>query len=85
VSHLVVWPKLVHSPAPAKLGSWVAAPYGVESEVHRTRDAMEWVLHHVKEDCETVALVAKIKARKNDRPAEDLVVEVPRAPSEAHP
>jgi hypothetical protein len=54
----------------------VGAPYGVESEVHRTRDALAWVVTHTPDDCETRALVARIEPRKNGRPVEPIDVEL---------
>jgi hypothetical protein len=81
--YIVSWGKLVHAPAPSKLDVSVPAPYGVESEVHRTRDAMQWVLDHTKEDCETRGFVAKIKARRNGGPPYDVDIEVTRSAPEA--
>jgi len=73
---VVVWGKMVHAPAPSRLDVSVPAPYGVESELHRTRDAMQWVIDHTIEDCETRALVAKVKARRNGGPPYDVDIEV---------
>ena len=81
--YFVFWGKMVHAPAPSKLDVSVPAPYGVESEIHRTRDAMQWVLDHTKEDCETRALVAKIKVRRNGTTPYDVDVEVTRTETEA--
>ena len=81
--YVVLWGKMVHPPAPSKLDVSVAAPYGVESEVHRTRDAMQWVLDHTKEDCETRGFVAKIKARRNGGAPYDVDLEVTRTEAEA--
>ena len=55
------------NPAPGQLDMPIGAPYGVESEVHRTRDALTWVAAHTPDDCETRALVARIEPRKNGR------------------
>ena len=78
--HDVVWGKMVRSPAPWRLDSPVPAPYGVESEVHRTRDALQWVVDHTPQDCETRALVAKIDTRRNGRAPEEIDLEAIRAP-----
>jgi hypothetical protein len=77
-AHDIVWSKMVRSPAPWRLDAPVPAPYGVESEVHRTRDALRWVALHTPEDCETRALVAKVDARRNGRPAEEVDLEASR-------
>jgi hypothetical protein len=79
----ITWGKMVHSPAPSKLDVAVGAPYGVESEIHRTRDAMQWVLDHTKEDCETQAFVAQIKVRRNGTPSYQVEVETTRSGAEA--
>jgi hypothetical protein len=76
--HSVVWGRLVRSPAPWRLDQSVPAPYGVESEVHRTKDALVWVAEHTPEDCETRALVAKVEARRNGRDPYEIDLEVPR-------
>lgn len=76
--HVVVWGKMVRSPAPWRLDVPVGAPYGVDSEVHRTRDALRWVLDHATDDCDTRALVAKIDARRNGRPPYEIELEAAR-------
>jgi hypothetical protein len=76
--HLILWGKMVRSPAPWRLDAPVGAPYGVDSEVHRTVDALRWVLDHATDDCETRALVAKIDARRNGRPPFEIDVEATR-------
>jgi hypothetical protein len=78
--HAFVWGKMVRSPAPWRLDAVVGAPYGVESEVHRARDALRWVADHTPDDCETRALVASIDARKNGRVQDRIDFEVSRAP-----
>ncbi len=78
--HDIVWGKMVRSPAPWRLDLAVPAPYGVESEVHRTRDALRWVLDHTPQDCETRALVAKVDTRRNGRPPEEVDLEASRDP-----
>jgi hypothetical protein len=77
--HSFVWGAMVPFPAPSRLDDPVGAPYGVESEVHRTRDALAWVATHTADDCETRALVAHIEQKKNGRELEPLDVEVARA------
>jgi hypothetical protein len=67
--HVVRWETMVRAPAPWRLNASVPAPYGVDSEIHRTRDAMQWVLDHTPEDCETQGLVAKIDVRRNGQAA----------------
>jgi hypothetical protein len=79
-SHAFVWGKMVRSPAPFRLDAPVGAPYGVESEIHRTSDALRWVLDHTPDDCETRALVARVEARRNGRQAYDVDLEAVRAP-----
>jgi len=65
--HSFRWGEMVRYPAPGQLDVPIGAPYGVESEVHRTRDALTWVAAHTPDDCETRALVARIEPRKNGR------------------
>jgi hypothetical protein len=77
--HAFRWGAMVRYPAPGQLDVPVGAPYGVESEVHRTRDALAWVATHTPEDCETRALVAHIEARKNGRAVEPIDAEVAHA------
>lgn len=79
-AHDVVWSKMVRPPAPWRLDGAVSAPYGIESEIHRTRDALRWVADHTPQDCETRALVAKVDARRNGRPPEEVDLEAIRAP-----
>jgi hypothetical protein len=76
--HAIRWGEMVRFPAPAQLDVPVGAPYGVESEVHRTRDALEWVARHTPDDCETRALVAHIEVRRNGRTLDPVVAEVAR-------
>jgi hypothetical protein len=71
-----VWGKMVRPPAPWKLDAPVPAPYGVDSEVHRARDALAWVLAHTEQDCETRALIANVTARRNGRPPYEIAFEV---------
>jgi hypothetical protein len=78
--HSFQWGAMVRLPAPGWLDRPVGAPYGVESEVERTRDAMRWVADHTPEDCETRALVAQVEATRNGRALEPIDVEVARAP-----
>ncbi len=78
--HTFVWGKMIRPPAPFRLDAPVAAPYGVESELHRTRDAMRWVLDHTSDDCETRALVARVDARRNGREPVEVDLEAERAP-----
>jgi hypothetical protein len=78
--HDIVWSKMVRSPAPWRLDAPVAAPYGVDSEIHRTGDALRWVVDHTPQDCETRALVAKVDTRRNGRPPEEVDLEADRAP-----
>jgi hypothetical protein len=78
--HDFIWGKMVRSPAPWRLDASVPAPYGVESEVHRTRDALRWVLDNTPQDCETRALVAKVDARRNGRAPEEIDLEAARVP-----
>lgn len=77
--HAFSWGSMVRYPAPWRLDAPVAAPYGVESEVHRTKDALAWVAAHTPEDCETRALVARVLPTKNGRVLEAIDLEVPRA------
>ena len=77
-SHPFDWGKMVRFPAPARIEAQVGAPYGIENEVQRTRDAMQWVADHTPDDCETRAFVATVDARKNGRPAYPVEVEVTR-------
>jgi hypothetical protein len=77
--HTVLWRKMVRYPAPWKLDSPVGAPYGVESEIHRTRDAVAWVAAHTPEDCETRAFVAHVVPTRNGRALDPVDFEVPRA------
>jgi hypothetical protein len=79
-SHAVIWGKMIRSPAPWRLDAPVGAPYGVDSEIHRTRDALRWILDHTPGDCETRGLVATIDARRNGRPPYPVTVEVVRDP-----
>jgi hypothetical protein len=76
--HSFVWGKMVRFPAPARLDVPVGAPYGVDSEVHRTRDALRWVADHTPDDCETRALVAHVVPTKNGRALDPIDFEVTR-------
>lgn len=76
--HAFVWGQMVRFPAPGKLDAHVGAPYGVESEVHRTREAMRWVAEHTPDDCETRALVARVQPVRNGHPLDPVDIEVPR-------
>jgi hypothetical protein len=76
--HAFVWDKMVRSPAPSRLDAHVGAPYGVESEVERTRDALRWVADHTPDDCETRALVAHVEPVRNGRPLDPIDLEVAR-------
>jgi hypothetical protein len=76
--HPFEWGKMVRFPAPARLEANVGAPYGIENEVQRTRDAMQWVADHTPDDCETRAFVATVDARKNGRPPYPIEIEVAR-------
>jgi hypothetical protein len=78
--HTIIWGKMVRSPAPWRLDAPVGAPYGIDSEVHRTRDALRWVLDHTPDDCETRGFVATIDARRNGQPATQVTVEAARDP-----
>jgi hypothetical protein len=77
-AHTIAWGKMVRWPAPARLDAPVGAPYGVENQVQRTRDAMRWVGDHTPDDCETRAFVAKVDAFKNGRATDPIELEVPR-------
>ncbi len=77
--HAFVWGKMVRFPAPARLDAPVGAPYGVESELHRTQDALRWVVDHAG-GCETRGLVARVDSRRNGRPADEIDLEANRAP-----
>ena len=79
-AHDIVWGRMVRSPAPWRLDAPVAAPYGVDSELHRTRDALRWVLDHTPQDCETRALVARVDTRRNGHPPEVVDFEASRGP-----
>jgi hypothetical protein len=74
--HTFRWGDMVRFPAPGRLDVTVGAPYGVESEVHRTRDALAWVTAHTGDDCETRAFVARIEPRKNGRALDPIDTEV---------
>lgn len=74
--HSFSWGKMVHYPAPWRFDAPVDAPYGVESEVHRTRDALAWVAAHTPEDCETRAFVAHVVPAKNGRVLDAIDLEV---------
>jgi hypothetical protein len=76
--HVFVWDTMVRFPAPWRLDAHVGAPYGVESEVGRTRDALRWVADHTPDDCETQALVARIEPVRNGRPLDPIDLEVSR-------
>ena len=78
--HSFRWGDMVRYPAPGRLDVPVGAPYGVESEEHRARDALAWVATHTPEDCETRALVARIEPRKNGRLLDPIDVEVAHGP-----
>lgn len=77
--HAFSWPKMVRFPAPWKLDAEVGAPYGVESEIHRARDATRWVADHTTEDCETRALVVHIVPTRNGTVLDPVDFEVARA------
>jgi hypothetical protein len=74
--HSFRWAEMVRVPAPSRLDAPVGAPYGVESEEHRTRDALAWVATHTPDDCETRTLVARIEPRKNGRALDPVEIEV---------
>jgi len=76
--HAFVWGKMVKPPAPSMLDANVGAPYGVDSEVHRARDALRWVADHTPGDCETRGFVAKVEARRNGRSPYEIDLELPR-------
>jgi hypothetical protein len=63
--HAYVWSKMVRFPAPYKLDAELGAPYGVDSGVARTRDALRWIADHVPDDCETRAFVARVQMKRN--------------------
>jgi hypothetical protein len=77
-THAFDWGKMVRAPAPWRLDAAVGAPYGVENEVQRMRDAMQWVADHTPDDCETRAFVATVDATKNGRPPYQVELEVTR-------
>jgi hypothetical protein len=79
-THTYVWSQMIRSPAPSRLDAPVAAPYGVESEIHRTNDALRWVLDHTPDDCETRALMARVESRRNGRSPVEVDLEAVRAP-----
>lgn len=74
--HAFAWSTMVPSPAPWRLDVPVGAPYGVESELHRARDAVSWVSQHTPDDCETRAFVVSITATRNGRVLEPVEFEV---------
>lgn len=77
-THAYVWGRMVRFPAPGKLDAPVGAPYGVDNEVQRARDALVWVAAHTPQDCETRAFVAHVEAVRNGRPVAPVDFEVPR-------
>jgi len=77
--HTFVWRQMVHSPAPAALGVPVGAPYGVDNEVQRARDALRWVADHTPDDCETRALVAHVDRTRNGQALDPVELEAARA------
>jgi hypothetical protein len=58
------WNKMIRPPGPARLDVPIGAPYGVDSGIERTRDALRWVAER-SGDCETRAFVAKVELKKN--------------------
>ncbi|HEY1693717.1 MAG TPA: hypothetical protein VGG39_16235 [Polyangiaceae bacterium] len=78
--HAFSWGRMVRFPAPSRLDAPVGAPYGVESEIHRTRDALAWVAAHTPQDCETRALVARVVPTRNGRVLDPVEFEAARAP-----
>ncbi|HEY6461582.1 MAG TPA: hypothetical protein VIY73_15550 [Polyangiaceae bacterium] len=78
--HAFSWGRMVRFPAPSRLDAPVGAPYGVESEIHRTRDAVAWVAAHTPQDCETRALVARVVPTRNGQALDAVDFEVTRAP-----
>lgn len=76
--HAYVWGRMVRFPAPGKLDVPVGAPYGVENEVQRARDALAWVAAHAPGDCETRAFVAHIEPVRDGRPLAPIDLEVAR-------
>jgi hypothetical protein len=85
-THTFVWGNMVKFPAPWKLAPdkrfkdvRVPAPYGVESEEHRTEAALRWVADHTPDDCETRGFVAQVEPKKNGQPLEAVTIEVARA------
>ncbi len=75
-----VWGRMVPFPAPYRLDAPVAAPYGVESELERTRDALRWVAAHTPDDADTRALLAHVVPTRNGRTLDPVDFEVARAP-----
>jgi hypothetical protein len=78
-AHTWIWNKMVRSPATWRFDKGVGAPYGVENQVQRTRDALVWVADHTPSDCETRGFSATIEARRNGHAPERFTLEVPRA------
>jgi hypothetical protein len=76
-AHPYVWGRMVRFPAPARLDVPAGAPYGVDNEVQRARDALAWVAAHAPEDCETRAFVAHVEAVRNGRTEAPIDFEVP--------
>jgi hypothetical protein len=77
-SHPFDWGKMVLWPATSKLDANFGAPYGIENQVQRTRDAMQWVADHTPDDCETRAFVATVDAHRNGRTPYPIELEVIR-------
>jgi hypothetical protein len=72
-----VWGRMVRPPGPARLDGPSGAPYGVESGVARTKDALAWVAAH-SGDCETRAFVAHVELKKNGVPSGAVDLEASR-------
>ncbi|HEY8089384.1 MAG TPA: hypothetical protein VIF09_16100 [Polyangiaceae bacterium] len=76
--HAFSWGAMVRFPAPARLDVEVGAPYGVESELHRARDAVQWVADHTPDDCETRGFVVHAVPTRNGTVLDAVDFEVPR-------
>jgi hypothetical protein len=72
-----VWSKMVRPPGPSRLDAPSGAPYGVESGIARTKDALAWVAAR-SGDCETRAFVAHVELKKNGAPAGAVDLEASR-------
>jgi hypothetical protein len=78
--HRFAWGRMVGYPAPWALDQELHSPYGADAGAAEARAALEWVAAHTPEDCQTLALRARVEVRRNGGAPERRELTVERAP-----